>query len=193
MARGKEFDEAEVLNAAMQLFWAKGYTATSLQDLEEATGLLRTSIYNAFGNKRALFKRCLALYVRRIEDALSEIVAKAPTSREAVRRWHARVILILTDPQTPAGCLVVFSVLEGGQHDQDTKNMATALLLKERQIIEATLQEGVRRRELSQDLDCAGVAGAISAATWGLVVLAAAGSTAEQLHGIARVTHSLLD
>jgi TetR/AcrR family transcriptional repressor of nem operon len=192
MARNKEFDEETALRAAMQVFWAKGYSATSIHDLEEATGLLRTSIYNTFGNKRELFKSCLALYGRRIERALAEIVAGASTSREVVRHWHARVIGMLTDPQTPAGCLVVFSVLEGEQHDAETKAMAAALMSEVHRQFEGILQKGVRRGELSAELDCAGVAGALSSTTWGLAVLAAAGSPPEQLRSIAQETLRLL-
>ncbi len=192
MARGKGFDEAKALSTAMQLFWEKGYSATSLQDLEEATGLLRTSIYNAFGNKRSLFKACFSLYIKRIEMALAETFEAAVTSRGAIAGWHARVIGILTDPQTPAGCLVVFSVFEGEQHDQETKEMAASLFARERQVLTTALEEGVVRGEFARNLDCAAMAGAISATTWGLVVLAAGGSSAEHLLGISRTTLGLL-
>lgn len=193
MARTKEFDQDQAVKAAMELFWKKGFTATSIQDLEEATGVLRTSIYNAFGNKRTLFKICLSRYLRQIEESLTGIVAEAPTAREAVASWHARVIRILTDPQTPAGCLVVFSVFEGEQHDPETRAMAAGLFAKERRAVTALLEAGVMRGEFPPSLDCAEVAGAISAATWGLVVLAAAGTGAEQLGASARVTLRLLD
>ncbi|MFG2641887.1 TetR/AcrR family transcriptional regulator [Streptomyces sp. NPDC048370] len=62
MARPKTFDEARALDAAMHLFWEKGYEATSTQDLCEATGLGRSSIYNTFSSKHALFLRALTRY-----------------------------------------------------------------------------------------------------------------------------------
>lgn len=63
MARPRTFDEGRALDAAMHAFWANGYEATSTQDLCEATGLGRSSIYNTFSSKHDLFKRSLARYI----------------------------------------------------------------------------------------------------------------------------------
>ena len=62
MARPREFNEDAALDAAMHCFWAKGYQATSVRDLEAETGLTTPSLYNAFGDKRALFRRALERY-----------------------------------------------------------------------------------------------------------------------------------
>lgn len=69
MGRTKAFDEEAALAAAMRLFWQKGYGATSIGDLERAMALKRTSIYNTFGNKRALFQRVCASMAVRLRDA----------------------------------------------------------------------------------------------------------------------------
>lgn len=62
MARTKEFEESAVLEKARDLFWERGYTATSIQDLEQALGISRSSIYRFFGGKRELYDRTLADY-----------------------------------------------------------------------------------------------------------------------------------
>jgi TetR/AcrR family transcriptional repressor of nem operon len=59
-----QFDPGQALASAMSLFWRKGYEATSLQDLLKATGLSKSSLYQTFGSKRALFERSLDLYRR---------------------------------------------------------------------------------------------------------------------------------
>src|ERR671923_3003369 len=66
MARPRMFDEERALDAAMHTFWEKGYEATSTQDLCEATGLGRSSIYNTFKSKQDLFERALAHYIDRM-------------------------------------------------------------------------------------------------------------------------------
>lgn len=62
MARTREFDEDQVLDAAMQLFWEKGYEATSLSDLTSRMGIQRPSIYSTFGDKKELFEAALRRY-----------------------------------------------------------------------------------------------------------------------------------
>ena len=66
MPRTRSFDDAAVVRAAREVFWVKGYPDTSISDLEEATGLNRSSIYSAFGSKRKLFDRV-------VEDFLENV------------------------------------------------------------------------------------------------------------------------
>ena len=65
MARPKEFDESEALNAAIQCFWSRGYEATSVRDLADAMGISGPSLYNTFGDKRTLYRQALDHYVER--------------------------------------------------------------------------------------------------------------------------------
>ncbi len=73
MARPREFDEASALEAALLVFWRKGFAATTIRELAEATGLGRQSLYNTFGDKRALFVASLELYRRRIDADLERL------------------------------------------------------------------------------------------------------------------------
>lgn len=193
MARTKGFDENQALEAAMRLFWEKGYAATSLHDLEQGTGLNRASIYNAFGNKRNLFKRCLARYVGRVEEMLDSITGAAASSREAINNWLAFVIDFHFSPETPGGCLAILSALERHQHDRETKEMVATLFRREREVVQRVLEEGVKRGEFSAEFDCAGVAGAITAATSGMVVLAMADTPVSGLQGVLRSVLGLLE
>ena len=100
----------EALAAALKVFWRKGYDGASLTDLTEAMGVTRPSLYCAFGNKEALFKKALDLYEREklafIDQALT-----APTGREAIERFLNNACeLYAEDPETP-GCMGVNSIL----------------------------------------------------------------------------------
>ena len=100
----------EALAAALKVFWRKGYDGASLTDLTEAMGVTRPSLYCAFGNKEALFKKALDLYERE-KLAFIDLALTAPTGREAIERFLNNACdLYAADPDTP-GCMSVNSVL----------------------------------------------------------------------------------
>lgn len=105
MARPREFDSNTALESAMHVFWAKGYEATSLDDLCEATGLGRSSLYAAFGDKRGLYLSALDRYeeagVRRIAAAL----ARFPL-RKAVAAFVGRIIDDIVAGPGRRGCFI---------------------------------------------------------------------------------------
>jgi AcrR family transcriptional regulator len=110
MARPREFDEDEVLERALRLFWERGYEGTSLSDLTEATGLTKSSLYKAFGNKEALFWRVVEHYNRNFLgfrlDALAE-----PTPRRIAERLLYGVTDLHANERTPNGCLELNAAL----------------------------------------------------------------------------------
>ncbi|MGV9800489.1 TetR/AcrR family transcriptional regulator [Mycobacterium sp. NPDC003449] len=112
MAGKKQFDVDTALDAAMLQFWRAGYADTSVDDLSRATGLNRSSIYSSFGDKDALFARCLQRYVtrygRKYDDALS-CAATQPLA--AVRAFFDVTLERVADPDLPDGCLVVQTVM----------------------------------------------------------------------------------
>lgn len=105
MARPREFDSNTALESAMHVFWAKGYEATSLDDLCEATGLGRSSLYAAFGDKRRLYLSALDRYeeagVRRIAAALAR-----PPIRKAVAAFVGRIIDDIVAGPGRRGCFI---------------------------------------------------------------------------------------
>ncbi len=91
MARPREFDEEEVLDAAALRFWACGYDGTSLRDLIETTGLTGPSLYNAFGDKRALYQKTLDRYV---EGSIAERIRRCETlpPRELIHAFFDEIL-----------------------------------------------------------------------------------------------------
>jgi len=101
MARPREFDEAEVLDAAVSCFWARGFEATSMRDLILETGLTGASLYNAFGDKQALYRRALDHYVEgSITARIQRCAELAP--RAAITGFFADVLDRLGDEATLA-------------------------------------------------------------------------------------------
>ncbi len=99
MARPREFDEDQVLQKALHVFWHKGYEGTSLADLLAGMGLTKSSLYKAFGSKEALFRRVIARYHRDHlgfrREALNE-----PTPRRIVERLLNGMVALKADRQT---------------------------------------------------------------------------------------------
>ncbi|WUW19574.1 TetR/AcrR family transcriptional regulator [Streptomyces sp. NBC_01463] len=107
MAGKKQFDVEVALDAAMVQFWRAGYADTSVDDLSRATGLNRSSIYSSFGDKDALFLRCLERYAARYGSRYDQALSR--TSEEplqAVRAFFEVTLRRIADPDVPDGCLM---------------------------------------------------------------------------------------
>ena len=89
MARSKEFDEERALAAAMNAFWRQGYENTSLEDLIREMGIARQSLYDTFGDKRALYLKAMAFYRERTNLSLRQSLASAPTVKAEVESIFA--------------------------------------------------------------------------------------------------------
>ncbi len=171
MARTKQFDERQVLLAAMLVFWEKGYEGTSILDLEQATGLGRTSIYNTFGNKRALFEQVLACYKESVMASLFTAMDSVPDIREGISRLLITALDVNYDEQYPGGCLVVLSVLESGQHDAASRASLEQSMRELRQGLQQRITRARKRGELPASLDAAATATTIATVMAGMMVM----------------------
>lgn len=177
MARIRQFDERQALLAAMLVFWEKGYEGTSIQDLEDAMGLGRTSIYNAFGNKRALFERVMVCYKESVMAALFADMDAAPDIREGVRRLLNSALDIHFDEDNPGGCLVVLSVLESGQHDLQSQAAMQQTIHDLKNALQSRLTRAKKAGELPSGLDTAATATTIATTMTGMMVMGKANFT----------------
>ena len=105
MARPASFEREEILDAVMRTFWEHGFEATSLDRIEKATGLKRQSLYNAFGDKEAMFTAALDRYRSQVGTPLGALLDHADP-HAAIRAYLEGHWRMLADPCTPAGCLI---------------------------------------------------------------------------------------
>lgn len=175
MARTKQFDEGQVLDAAMHKFWESGFEATSMQDLEECTDLNRTSLYNAFGNKRQLFERVLGCYTENVLGSLFAELESAPTVKQGVRAFLNAALNLHYDKNKPGGCLMALSVLESAQHDKKTTETMQQTMRELKRVLQTRLSNAKKSGELSQTLDAGGVATAITTTVAGMAIMSKAG------------------
>ncbi|GMK40619.1 TetR family transcriptional regulator [Paenibacillus sp. CCS19] len=170
MARPREFDEQQALIKAMELFWHKGYEATSISDLTEAMGIQRPSLYGTFGGKEELFQAAIRKYA---ELSLAYIRGKLgqPTSaREAIRRYLIGITSAEGGRRPEWGCLCVNAMTELAPHHSNLASFTAEFQRNITAILKETIEAGIRQGELSSKLNAASIAAALSIAAVGLAV-----------------------
>ncbi|MFF7211926.1 TetR/AcrR family transcriptional regulator [Streptomyces sp. NPDC008238] len=185
MARGRprQFEVDDVLQAALNVFWAKGYEGTTMADLTEATGLKPGSVYAAFGSKAGLFKQVVDRYVDTV-FSYGPSGLKADTAREVVRSWLTGAARSATGENTPAGCLLVQGALATGDDSREvaedlcSRRKAAQIMLAER------LDVAQAGGEIPADVDTRVAARYVVTLAEGITVEAASGADRETLMGL---------
>ncbi|MDI6413528.1 TetR/AcrR family transcriptional regulator [Streptomyces albus] len=191
MARPRLFDEDRALDAAMRAFWEKGYEATSTQDLCEATGLGRSSIYNTFSSKHDLFRRALARYLDTMAARQLEILEDA--GRSPLERIEAYFERIVTQECTERGaedgrsigCLGVNTTVELAARDPEVDGVLARDLRVRLSALRAVVEAGQRAGEISAARDPGELARFVNAVVGGMRISGQAGFGREELEGIA--------
>lgn len=180
MARPRAFDEDEILDLAMNVFWRCGYEGASMAELTKAMGVNAPSIYGAFGSKRGLFDAVLDRYQRRRESHRDWMLAGA-TAREVAERMLFGAVKWLTAPNEPRGCLFIQAGLAVSPDNDDIPRE----LAKRRKRVEQVLKKRFERAKVDGDLppdaDTSALARYVHAIFSGICVLAAAGASAPEL------------
>lgn len=176
--RPRDFDIRQAMQHVMTAFWTHGFQGTSIAELEQHTGLGRTSLYAAFGDKQAMFAQALTHYWQERMERTNAVLRAAPTARDGIAALLGKVVANLSSPAQPPGCLRVNSVLEMGCLDESA---AEAL-----RRMQSDLERAVLDR-LSSDYDGDGraVARFIVCAINGLAVSARMGASRAELDGVA--------
>jgi TetR/AcrR family transcriptional repressor of nem operon len=139
--RTKEFEPDQIADAAMRVFWQRGYAATSVQDLVEGTGLSRSSLYGTFDSKQGLYQQALRRYYEDVTTAKVELLSSPGAPRELIRQLLMRVVEDeLSDPQR-RGCMVTNATLELAGHDE----AVAALVARNYRRYQIALEKLIRR------------------------------------------------
>ncbi|MEU7785466.1 TetR/AcrR family transcriptional regulator [Amycolatopsis sp. NPDC049159] len=183
MARPREFDESAAVERAMEAFWEHGYEATSTQDLCTATGLGRSSVYNTFSSKRALFQRSLTHYTNRELGKRKAILDGPGTAAERL----ATVLdtAVDADRDRPRGCLVVNTLAELGLPDDEVGAALRSDTDQNLAMFAECAREGALDGSLRDGLAPADVAEFLLSTISGLRVMARRGTSREAMHAVA--------
>lgn len=152
MARPIEFDKQKVLNKAMEVFWRRGFEATSLRDLEEATALHRGSLYAAFGSKRDLFFQALSAYEQEFSK-IQKILDEAPSALEGIENHMIRVMEESLQDNIGYGCFMGNTALELTAHDREIVDRVRQMFQQVESIFSNALLRAQKNGELSESQD----------------------------------------
>lgn len=184
--RPRSFERECALDQALQVFWREGYEGASLSDLTRAMGINRPSLYAAFGNKKALFRRVLDRYIEG-PAAYAADALKQPTARAVAERLLEGAADALTAPRNPRGCLYVQGALACGER---ATSMRRELALR-RMAFEAQLCRRFKRAkaegDLPHDSDPVDLARFVATVYQGMAVQATAGKSRAELRRVARI------
>jgi AcrR family transcriptional regulator len=192
LGRPRAFDLDRALERALRLFWEKGYEGTSLSDLTKAIGVNRPSLYAAFGNKEALFRKALDRYVEKTVGFVLEAI-KEPTARRVVTRLLLSAADMVTNPHHPPGCLTVRGALASGE-EADPIRLELALRRSESEaLIRKRLDTAKKQGDLPPDANPADLARYLATVYQGMSVQAAGGATRQQLRRVAKIALTAWD
>lgn len=191
MAGTKQFDVREVLGRAMEVFWLRGYEATSIDDLVKATGINRGSIYATFGDKKGLFLQAIDHYTTTVAAPLIAELAE-PDPRRALQGMFEAIIRRTSDLNFPRGCLYTNSSLECPTAGDEIARKVTERVAE----LESAIYQNLRRAQLNGvlagDRDPKALARFFVGVVHGMNVLNKTAGDRDVLKDVVRVAMSVL-
>jgi len=176
MARPREFDDTRVREALMAVFWEKGYAATSMQDLMDATGLLKGSLYGAFGDKHALYMIALVHYDQtRIQAGIDMLQAEG-SARDKIARLFDAVVESARAGAFAGGCLLCNASVEMAPVDSSVEASVKGTIRRLQAAVVTAIEPAIRLSADAQSLS-----GSIVSAYFGVRVLAKAGAPMQMI------------
>ena len=191
--RPREFDVDCALEAALQLFWGRGYGATSLSDLLDTMGIARSSFYQTFGSKRSVFEHAIDRYRDRLLAELRKSLAGSPSAAGFLRRTLHSVADDTRGKDGRRGCLVFNSAAELGQSDPELAGRLAASIDAFAAVFAEAVTRAQHEGDVPPDNEPALLARHLVCTMSGLRTLARAGASRRDLLAIADVAMSALD
>jgi TetR/AcrR family transcriptional regulator, transcriptional repressor for nem operon len=192
MARPREFEEDAVLDAAMECFWNRGFEATSMRDLVEKTRITGASLYNAFGDKRALYQRTLDRYV---ESSVADRVKRCEQlpPREAIVSFFGEIVKRSLADRDRKGCMLVNAALDVAPHDPEFRKVVAEVLMRIEAFFNRCVRAGQKQGTINSSLSSDELARHLLGVLLGIRVLARVRPDPALLDGVVRPALELLD
>jgi AcrR family transcriptional regulator len=182
--RPREFCPEKALTAALRVFWSKGYEGASMTELTEAMGITKPSLYAAFGNKEALFRKALDLYEREKLDYMRQAL-EAPTARGVAERLLKGSLEMQFAPcGDPKGCLQVIASVACGTEAESIREEVTARGALARAAMIERFDRAHAEGDMPAGMDAQGLSSYLFAIMQGLQLQAGAGASREQLESL---------
>lgn len=193
MARQRAFDKADVLDRATRLFWRRGYGGTSLNDLETAMGIGRTSIYGTFGGKESLFLEAVDHYDATYSIKLRVALTSGGGVRTSVERYFDELLKAFADPDLPLGCLITNVAVEGDRGATRLGRKIAASIGRTEDVFYRLFRDGQASGDVDASVDARALARYFVTITHGLSTLAKGLPNSSALNDVAGMILAELD
>jgi AcrR family transcriptional regulator len=180
MGHPKGLDTTAALDAAIRVFWEKGYEGATLRDLTDAMRINRSSMWAAFGNKEELFKQAFGRYIDTYQGYMREALEK-PTIREVIESSLRGTVDFLATPGNPRGCLSVHGALAVGDEADPIKQWLIEGRKRGLALARKRFEQAKKTGDLGDDVDAAALTRYVSTIIQGLGVQHASGATKAEL------------
>jgi len=176
----KQFDQEEVLNKALQVFWNKGFEATSMQDLVRTMGINRASLYQTYGNKRLLFNKSLDRYIDNMRKQLNQILQLPGSPLDNLQDVLKKFVTGSLDAGMQ-GCLLNNTAVELGPHDPEIATKLRNIWDEFEMIFSKIIQHAVDNGEIKSSIDVTTLGHLFNINLQGLVVETKINTSKEKL------------
>lgn len=191
MNRPKQYDREELLAVITGLFWEKGFGATSMNEIVDHTKINKFSIYNEFGDKEKLFQACIDYYVREPSSFVENILSKKPLGLSNIEKFFDHKVRNAAS-QEIKGCLIFNSVMEKEVLSEESNTQINAFISKMETLFYSCLKAAQKRKEISINKECKGLANYLTCFTFGLVNIGMKEASEEELRKIVDLTLSVV-
>lgn len=189
MTQGRplQFDPAQALEAAMQVFWRLGYEATSLSDLLAAMAISRSSFYQAFGSKQALFERCLGHFRERQLQRMHAALARAPSGKAFLRATLYALVGEAAAEEPSKGCLIMNTASEFAGRDAAVAELVAIAARQFAEVFRAAVERAQAEGEIAAERDAGVLARYMVTTVSGLRTMVKAGMDPASIQQVADV------
>lgn len=183
IGRPRQFDENESLDQAMLQFWQHGYASTSMNDLMNCTGMSKSSIYSSFGNKSALFNKCLSRFKNNLIADFDQQLSTTESGLQFIQDLLEKIISEADKPKRK-GCLLVNTANELAGQDQQLAELVNCGFIEIRDFFNRALIKAKQMNELSIETDTELLADFILSGVLGLRTLVKSGADRQRLQQV---------
>jgi TetR/AcrR family transcriptional regulator, transcriptional repressor for nem operon len=192
MARVREFDPAEALVGAMQVFWRRGFTDTSMDDIVKETGVSRYGLYGEFGNKKGLLVAAMGQYADQMGDLLMADLRKPDAGLEAILGYWQSIREFASEPNSCPGCLLVNIASEVAPHDPEIAAEIQRLHAHQVELIASAIRNGQNDGDIPINVDDKGAARMMVTLSHGMALMAGTGAALLEFEGAIDAAISVL-
>jgi len=183
--RPKQYDAQTALQAAGGVFWAQGFSGTSLDDLSAAMGMNRPSIYRAFGDKEAVYRMAMGQFTAQMEEGFKRTILQEADFRKGLRKFYRAALEVYSTGETALGCMVVCTAPAAAVSHPDVQFDLQEVIRKLDARILARVELAVKQGEIQQVADAKSLSKLIQAVLHSLALRSRAGESKASLRRFA--------